>query len=261
MAVPEKKEARPKTNRSKTPTTREKLLDAAEIEFSRRGYEACTLRIIAAKYNINLGLIYYYFAGKEDLFKSVFLRRSATLVRRRRQLLAAALRESNNEPLEISELIKCFIGPIIEMMKEGDGPTAYVRLQGILRADSSDFARKLRGQAFNATNNIFIREFQRSCEHLDLPSVVWRFSAMVGAFYSFISHSARVNELAGGVVDSDDIDAAYAQVVPFVTGGFLAPLKLRRSAAPQGAIRTSRSKKGVKRRGGQAIVFRRRQSS
>lgn len=209
--------------RSERTNTREKILDAAEIEFSKRGYDACTLRIISNKYNINLGLIYYYFEGKEDLFKSVFLRRSATLVRRRRKLLAAALRESNNEPLETSEIIKCFIGPIIEMMKEGEGPRAYIRLQGLLRADTSDFARKLRGQAFNATNNIFIREFQRSCEYLDLASVAWRFSAMVGAFYSFISHSARVDELSGGLVDSDDIDAAYGEVIPFVTGGFLAP--------------------------------------
>ena len=229
------------TRNDKTKTS-EKILDAAEIEFSKRGYYACSLRIISTKYDINLGLIHYYFGGKEGLFKSVFLRRSATLVGRRRKALAAALRASNNEPLEISTIIECFIAPIIEMMKEGEGPKAYIRLQGLLRADTSDFARKLRGQAFNATNNIFIREFQRSCDYLEPASVAWRFSAMVGAFYSFISQAARVNELSGGVADSDDIDSAYAEVVPFVTGGFLAPppsanhetkkspLRLRRAA-------------------------------
>jgi len=228
-------------------TTRDIILDAAEIKFSKRGYDACTLRIISTKYGINLGLIHYYFGGKENLFKNVFLRRSATLVDRRRELLTEALRKSKNEPLEVSKIIECFIAPIIAMMREGEGPKAYIHLQGWLRTDTSDFARKLRGQAFNVTNNTFIREFQRSCDYLEPATVVWRFSAMVGAFYSFISHAARVNELSGGVADSDDMDSAYAEVVPFVTGGFLAPPsnvdKRTTKRSPRRAARSSKREK------------------
>jgi AcrR family transcriptional regulator len=206
-----------------TPSTRDKILDAAELEFSKRGYDSCSLRIISDLYNINLGLIHYYFGGKEGLFSAVFLRRSKDLVERREALLSAALQRSSGEPLAVSEIVDSFIAPTVEMMKESEGTKAYIRLQGLLRVDMSSFARKLRGEAFNATNIRFVRELQRSCPHLTPASVFWRFSAMVGAFYGLVSQSARAGELSGGLADSDDIDAAYREVVPFIVGGFSLP--------------------------------------
>jgi AcrR family transcriptional regulator len=217
--------------------TREKILDVAELKFSMHGYEACSLRMISEGHDINLGLIHYYFGGKEGLFSAVFLRRSRALVDRRKELLAEARRRHKGGPIPIEEIIRCFIGPTVEMIKQGEGPKAYIRLQGLVRSETSDFARKLRGEAFNKTNNLFIRELKRSCPHLTPASVVWRFSAMVGAFYSLISQSARVNELSDGLCDSNDIDAAFAEAIPFIVGGFDASpavtAALLRTSSPQ----------------------------
>ena len=230
-----------------TPSTRDKILDAAEIEFSKRGYDACSLRIISDLYNINLGLIHYYFGGKEGLFSEVFLRRSKDLVGRREALLSAALERSLGEPLEVSQIIDSFIAPTVEMMKESEGTKAYIRLQGLIRSDMSSFARKLRGEAFNATNIRFIRELQRSCSHLAPASVFWRFSAMVGAFYGLISQSARINELSGGLADSDDIDAAYREVVPFIVGGFSLPETTKARSKPPRRNSAPRRKSSAKK--------------
>jgi len=212
-------EARKRESRAR-PGTRDRILDVAEIKFSMHGYESCSLRMISEAHDINLGLIHYYFGGKEGLFAAVFLRRSKTLVDRRKELLEQARARHPDGPIPVEEIVRSFIEPTIAMIKQGEGPKAYIRLQGLLRSETSGFARKLRGEAFNDTNNIFIRELQRSCPHLKPASVVWRFSAMVGAFYGLISQSARVNELSGGIADSEDIDSAYDEVVPFVVGGF-----------------------------------------
>jgi hypothetical protein len=60
---------------------------------------------------------------------------------------------------------------------------------------------------------------------------------MVGAFYSLISKSARVDELSNGLCDPDDLDAALAEAIPFIAGGFNAATtvgagKQRRSPPP-----------------------------
>jgi AcrR family transcriptional regulator len=221
--------------------TRDKILDAAEIEFSAHGFEACSLRMISAAHDINLGLIHYYFGGKEGLFSEVFLRRSKTLVIRRQTLLREARRRHGKKSLPVEEIIHGFIAPTVEMIKQGEGPRAYIRLQGLVRSDPSDFARKLRGEAFNETNDRYIRELQRSCPHLPPASVVWRFSAMVGAFYSLISQSARVNELSDGLCDSNDIDAAFAEAIPFIVGGFVAP---KRNAVERTQSRSAAQRPG-----------------
>jgi len=230
--------------------TRDRILDLAEIKFSIHGYESCSLRMISEADDINLGLIHYYFKGKEGLFSEVFLRRSKTLVDRRRELLEIARSRHPDQPIPIDEIVRSFIAPTIEMIKQGPGPKAYIRLQGVLRFEPSAFARKLRGEAFNETNNIFIRELQRSCPHLKAASVVWRFSAMVGAFYGLISQSARVNELSGGIADSDDIDAAYNEVIPFVVGGFLAETPRNEKITRQRPKAISRAKPKKRAAGG-----------
>jgi len=217
------KQASPRPSEAAKIGTRDRILDVAELEFSRRGYDATSLRMISEANDINLGLIHYYFGGKEGLFSAVFLRRSKTLVSRRTKLLRAAKRKHGSKPIPVDEIVRCFIGPTVEMIKEGEGPRAYIQLQGLLRSESFAFARKLRGEAFNATNKKFIQELKVSCPHLSLASVVWRFASMVGAFYSLVSQSSRVDELSGGLCASDDIDAAISEVIPFLVGGFHAP--------------------------------------
>jgi AcrR family transcriptional regulator len=212
---------RPKA--SDKPGTREKILDVAEFEFSTRGYEATSLRMISEAKDINLGLIHYYFGGKEGLFAAVFLRRSKALVDRRHVLLDEAKKRYGKEPVPVADIARCFVMPMLEMFNDGEGPRAYTRLQGLLRSDPSDFARKLRGEAFNDTNKTFIREFQRTCPHLRPASVVWRFSAMVSAYYSLVSQNTRVGELSDGLCDTSDIGGAIAEIIPFIVGGFDAP--------------------------------------
>ena len=204
--------------------TRDKILDAAEMEFSSRGFEGCSLRTIANANGINLGLIYYYFEGKESLFSEAYLRRAKGMVSRRKAMLRAAKLRHGSRPVPVGEIIRCFLVPLVEMTKMGPGPRAWIRLQGLLRSQPSEFSRKLRGKALNSSNKMFIKEFQRSCPELDRATVVWRFTAMISGFYALISNSTRVAELYDGLCDSDDVDVAFAQAVPFFISGFAAPL-------------------------------------
>jgi len=50
---------------------REALLVAAERLFAERGFEAVTVRQLAAEAGISLGLLYNYYNGKEDVLKAL----------------------------------------------------------------------------------------------------------------------------------------------------------------------------------------------
>jgi AcrR family transcriptional regulator len=50
--------------------TRERILDAALDAFSQHGFDGATTRAIAAAASVNLGLLSYYFQGKEDLWRA-----------------------------------------------------------------------------------------------------------------------------------------------------------------------------------------------
>ena len=59
----------PKTERGRR--TRDKLLEAAEIEFSEKGYHAAGISGITNRAGVALGTFYTYFASKEEIFRAL----------------------------------------------------------------------------------------------------------------------------------------------------------------------------------------------
>jgi AcrR family transcriptional regulator len=66
--------ARPRTD------IKERIVRAARHEFLERGVEATALRAIARRAGTNIGMIYYYYPAKEDLFLAVIEAPYARLV-------------------------------------------------------------------------------------------------------------------------------------------------------------------------------------
>src|SRR3546814_14524109 len=59
--------AAPKTGTA----SRERILDGAEAVFAAKGFDASTIREIAAAASVPLGLVSYHFATKSDLFEAI----------------------------------------------------------------------------------------------------------------------------------------------------------------------------------------------
>jgi AcrR family transcriptional regulator len=61
-------------HRTDDPSTRERILEAALHCFSELGFDGATTREIARRADVNLGLIKYYFDGKEQLWREAVTR-------------------------------------------------------------------------------------------------------------------------------------------------------------------------------------------
>ena len=61
------------------PEKREHIMDVAEKLFAENGYDATSTRKIASEANVNSAMIAYYFGSKEELYKSIILRRIISL--------------------------------------------------------------------------------------------------------------------------------------------------------------------------------------
>jgi AcrR family transcriptional regulator len=57
---------------------REAILDAADAEFSARGYAGAAIRAIAKRAAVSSALLYWFFPSKADLFAAVLTRRADT---------------------------------------------------------------------------------------------------------------------------------------------------------------------------------------
>jgi TetR/AcrR family fatty acid metabolism transcriptional regulator len=61
--------------RAKTPDKRRLILDAAVQVFSRQGFHACRVADIADEAGVAYGLVYHYFASKDEVLDTLFLER------------------------------------------------------------------------------------------------------------------------------------------------------------------------------------------
>ena len=61
------------------PEKREHIMDVAEKLFAENGYDATSTRKIASVGKVNSAMIAYYFGSKEELYKSIILRRIISL--------------------------------------------------------------------------------------------------------------------------------------------------------------------------------------
>nr|WP_300051031.1 TetR family transcriptional regulator [uncultured Nocardioides sp.] len=63
---------RPAKRSAKAEQTRSSIVDAAMSLFRAHGYDATTMRAIAAEAGVSLGSTYYYFSGKEELVQAFY---------------------------------------------------------------------------------------------------------------------------------------------------------------------------------------------
>lgn len=78
----------PKTKRGER--TRERILDAAEIEIGRRGFAEASISTITAQAKVGQGTFYLYFRSKEDVMRELVLRMGRRLRRHLTRSIADA---------------------------------------------------------------------------------------------------------------------------------------------------------------------------
>lgn len=57
--------------RPRAPSSRDRLLDAARVEFAARGFDGAKVDRIAARARLNKAMLYYHFDSKADLYREI----------------------------------------------------------------------------------------------------------------------------------------------------------------------------------------------
>lgn len=217
---------------------RENILDAAEVDFSQRGYAGTSLKEVAASCGVTQALITYYFGTKQQLFEQVFLRR-ATLVSEERVSLLRALGDSGAKP-NVRDIVRAFLQPLVAL-RQSDGGRAFIRLQARLHTEPPDISYSLRSTAYGDSTDAYVNALRAALPGLPAKDLYWRVTAMIGAYLYAFSDTHRLDMLAKGACDPWDAKETLEQLTSFIVGG----LEAQASAAAKPET-TSRAKKTVK---------------
>src|SRR5579862_1110324 len=136
-------------------TTKDKLMDAAEKLFARRGFHGTSLRDITGAAGVDLALVNYHFGSKKQLLSAVVERRGQVLNEERLERLAQARLRSAPHPPSTESVVDAFLDPILERLADaGPGWHSYFSLLAYVN-NSPEWGRRLMGKTFDRT----VREF------------------------------------------------------------------------------------------------------
>ncbi|MCW3024667.1 MAG: TetR/AcrR family transcriptional regulator, partial [Solirubrobacterales bacterium] len=88
------------------PDKRRLILDAAVRVFARQGFHACRVSDIADEAGVAYGLVYHYFASKDEVLDTLFLERW--------NVMLALIREVDAEPLPVRDKLRAIASFIVD---------------------------------------------------------------------------------------------------------------------------------------------------
>ncbi|MBW4050491.1 MAG: TetR/AcrR family transcriptional regulator [Proteobacteria bacterium] len=200
-------------------TTKEKLLDAAEKLFARKGFHATSLREITGEAGVDLALVNYHFGGKKPLFAAILERRGAVLNEERLRRLTAVRRAAAPQAVSPEAVIGAFFDPILDFLDHaGPGWHSYFSLLAWVN-NSPEWGRRLMSKTFDATVREFIRALMESLPGAAPEDIFWGYNFLTGALTLSLAETGRLDVLSDGLCRSNDVAALRARLGPFVAAG------------------------------------------
>ncbi len=203
------------------PTTRERILDAAEKLFALRGFAATSLRLITAQAGVNLAAVNYHFRSKEALLEAVFERRLGAVNQKRLELLERA---EAGPPPALERIVEAFVAPAFRMSAGPDGLSdALPRLLGRVYMEPGETVRNILRRQLEPVATRFGAALRRALPGLPETELLWRIHFSVGAMAHTLAGVEPLNVLFGGRCDLSDVEAIIRRLVTFIAAGLRAP--------------------------------------
>ena len=207
-------------------TTRDKLMDAAEKLFARRGFHGTSLRDITGAAGVDLALVNYHFGGKKQLFTEVLQPRGAVLNEERLRRLAEVRQRAGAHAPSTEAVVAAFLDPILDRLAHaGPGWHSYFALIAYVN-NSPEWGRTLMGKTFDSTVRQFIQAVIESLPEAAPEDIYWGYNFLTGALTLSLAETGRLDALSDGLCRSSDVAALKARLGRYVSAG------LRGLAAP-----------------------------
>ncbi len=200
--------AQPSNGRSKAQADKRRMiLDAAVRVFARRGFYACRVSDIADEAGVAYGLVYHYFASKEEVLDTLFLERW--------DVMLEMIREVDARPIPVREKLEEIVSFIVDSYRH-DPDMMKVIIVEVTRAANS-FGRTHIDHIRMADDLIGEIVSKAQAEGVFKPEIEPRFAAM--AFYGVIEQL-----LTGWIFgllpqDEEHFESAKWAVLETVYGG------------------------------------------
>jgi len=195
-------------------SVQDRLIEAGEELFCRRGFNETSVRDIAALAGCNVASVNYYFGGKDNLYLEIWRRRLAFLRQTRLASIEKVMSGSSQPQLE--DLLRSYAISFIEPLIDGSSHCRFINLMTREMIDPhlprDLYLTEMVSPVLNALSDALLK----ICPWLDESKVSMIIFSIVG---QLLMHTVCVKEMFEGSNYPDlakiDVDSIVNHVVEF----------------------------------------------
>lgn len=167
-------------------STRERILDAAELLFAEHGFDGTSIREVTRAAGVNVAAVHYHFGSKEALLRGVADRVTEPISARRAELLARAIELASQAP-DLEGLLDAFIRADVEILLElqDRGPNV-ARFLGRTYGDQTEWIQDMAEQQFAQAGD-FYAHLAAALPHLAEDELAWRVRQVVAVIVNMFA--------------------------------------------------------------------------
>lgn len=232
---------------STSPSTKDKILDAAERLFAERGFAATSVRAITAEAGVNIAALNYHFGSKDALIEAVFWRLFQPVNAERIELLEEVRRDAGEAGPTLEAVLRAYLAPALRLMRDPDkGGRLLVKLLGRSISEPDRFFDFRIVKLFQESFARYMESFQEVLPELAPEELFWRLHFVIGAMAHTMVHTlghvacrAELCECPAYqqfVPDLSpqelDVEHVLEQLVPFAAAGLRAAASAHPESSP-----------------------------
>jgi AcrR family transcriptional regulator len=204
------------------------LLESAIHCFAKYEYEGASLRDIANGAHVPLSTIHVYYGSKAELYIAAKRRAWSEIDHERGELLQTVLTRPPGQVPRLDEFIRALALPVVRRaLSKSERDMACIHL---IRTRVSEQWRFEVEEKADRTMAAWIDSLALTCPTLSRQDLVWAYSFVIGAIYSFQLVDHRYDHLIGQDVERT-VEGVTGDIVAFCCAGVQAIIDRRARGA------------------------------
>lgn len=196
-------------------STKDRILDAAEILFAEHGYHGASIRDITTLAGVRLNLATYHFGSKDELFRQVVTREAKVFSEAMSEALDAALAAAGEHPPAIESIIEAF-GCAAFYRSLPDAPVTrhYRRLiaQAAILNQRPDLLAPLY-DIYDPYHLRYVEAILRALPGCSRENAFWLLHLMHSAVKGLCYDGYHIDHLANGLIRANDYETLLKRFV------------------------------------------------
>lgn len=198
-------------------STRERLLEAAERLFFKKGYEGVSVRDLTDMAGTNVASINYHFRGKDNLYREVFRQRLSRMAERKLAELSRVTHDK--EPPDLREVFRaCVSGFLGDMLSSRD-------MENFLNVVSHEMAEPgiatdiLMKEIVTPVHKVLKEAVQKARPDLSGEKVSLCIASLMGQMFHFVRAREIIKRVVGRGYSKEFLNELVEHITDFSLKG------------------------------------------